>query len=59
MDGRNVNQRPPSGNPAPERRAELQRLARRWVRLLALVEQQRRLDAGQPVLRIARDDPAG
>ncbi len=58
MDGQNINQRPPGGNASPEHHGELQRLAQRWVRFLALVEQQRRLDAGEPLLRLVRTDVA-
>ena len=64
MDGRNINQNTGGGNSLsrgnapPERRAELQRLARRWVRFLALVEYQRRLDAGEPLVHLVHDDDA-
>jgi hypothetical protein len=54
---KNVRQEGTGGN-TPERRSELQRLALGWLKFLTFVERQRRLDAGEPVVRLVRDDAA-
>ena len=62
MDRRNVDQGTCGSNPsslADIRRARLRQLALGWLRFLRFLELQRRMDAGEPVLRIAQDDPAG
>ncbi len=62
MDGPNINRRTHGGNsPLTDiiRQARLRELALGWLKFLAFVERQRRMDAGEPVLRIVHDDPAG
>ena len=62
MDQSNVNQGTYGSNPPPLtdiRRARLRELALGWMRFLRFLELQRRMDAGEPALRIAQDDPAG
>ena len=62
MDGPNINQGLQGSNPLPPtdiRRARLREQALGWMRFLRFIELQQRLDAGEPVLRIAQDEPAG
>ena len=62
MDDSNINQRTHGGNPPLTddiRRARLRELALGWLKFMAFVERERRLDAGEPLLRIVHDDPAG
>jgi len=59
VDQSNVNQALQGSNPLPPtdiQRAppRLRQLALGWMRFLRLIELQRRLDAGEPVLRIER-----
>ncbi len=59
MDGSNVNQRTYGGNsPLTDviRQARLRELALGWLKFLAFVERQRRLDAGEPLVHLVRDD---
>lgn len=65
MDGPNINQALQGSNPLPPtdiRRARPCELALGWLRFLRFIrfiELQRRMAAGEPVLRIVHDDPAG
>ena len=43
---------------APERQAELRRLALGWSAFLRFIEHQRRINVGEPVVRLVRTDPA-
>jgi len=48
--------RPPSDNPAPEHDSELRRRARRWCHFLRFIEHERRLRAGERLVRFVPDD---
>ena len=63
MDERNIDQRTYGGNLPPLadmiRQGRLRELAAGWVRFLRFLELEQRLDAGEPLVRIVHDDPAG
>ena len=41
---------------APERQAELRRLAQRWCHFLRFIERERRLHDGERLIRLVHDD---
>ena len=60
MDESNVNQRTYGSNPPPLtdviRRARQRKLALGWMRFLRFIKLQQRLDAGEPLVHLVRDD---